>query len=115
MFCPNCRSEYVDGIRQCTDCGSPLVDALPPDPGTYKFVEVLSTLNLADIAVIKSILDGGEIHYYFFDENFNHLYPLVQPARLYIRDDDVDQAKELLKDFSITYPGLLQGENSRED
>ncbi len=108
MFCPTCRSEYVEGIRECKDCGAPLVDELPSETDVYNFVEILSTINLADIAVFKSILDGAEIQYYFSDENFNHLYPLVEPARLFVRDDDVERAKALLKDFSDNYPGLAK-------
>ncbi len=28
-FCPNCRTEFADGVAECTDCGSELVAALP--------------------------------------------------------------------------------------
>ena len=30
-FCPNCRTEYIPGIRQCADCGDALVDQLPEE------------------------------------------------------------------------------------
>jgi hypothetical protein len=106
MFCPECRSEYVEGIILCKECNIPLVDSIPVEPEMYTFVKLLSTFNLVDIAMIKSILDDGEITYYFIGENFNQIDQLVQPARLFVREDQADVARELLKDLSITYMGL---------
>lgn len=31
MFCPNCRAEYIEEIRECPDCGVTLVVNLPPE------------------------------------------------------------------------------------
>lgn len=30
-YCPNCRFEYKEGISECPDCGTPLVDKLPEE------------------------------------------------------------------------------------
>lgn len=32
MFCPNCKSEYREGVTHCAECGCPLVEALLPEP-----------------------------------------------------------------------------------
>jgi hypothetical protein len=109
MLCPECRSEYIEGITECTDCGIPLVESIP-EPPPYSFVEILETFSLADIAVIKSILDDGDIEYLFLGENFNQIEQLVQPARLAVRDDQVEEAREMLKDLDIRYLGIASTE-----
>ena len=69
MFCPKCGAEYQEGFNQCTDCNVALVDEKPPELITevsyVDLVEVFSTYNPGDIAIIKSLLDGEGIDYYF--------------------------------------------------
>jgi hypothetical protein len=33
MVCPNCKCEYIKGVKECADCGVALVDALPATDG----------------------------------------------------------------------------------
>lgn len=33
MFCPNCKAEYRQGFRECSDCHVGLVERLPNAPG----------------------------------------------------------------------------------
>jgi hypothetical protein len=116
MFCPNCRAEYKSGITRCHDCDADLVDELPPDSGPewVEFEEVLSTYNLADIALIKSILDETGMKYYFENENFVHVSPLALPARLMVPRNQVEKTLGLLKDMDLAFMGVSPTEGAEE-
>jgi hypothetical protein len=45
MFCPKCKTEYIEGIKMCADCKVPLVKELPP---TTETVQMLAGLLLPD-------------------------------------------------------------------
>ncbi len=103
MFCPHCKAEYREGFSRCADCGIDLVDGKPPateDPvGYVEMVEVFSTYNPGDIAVIKSILDGEGIHYYFQGENTNLMVGGGAYARLLVKSDQVERVKDILQEL----------------
>lgn len=107
MFCPNCKAEYREGFTKCSDCGVDLVEKLPEesheiDPD-IRFVEVLRTLNLVDIAFIKSILDSEGIHYFISGDIIQNINPIVDPAILMVVEYEADKARELLKDVNLSY------------
>jgi hypothetical protein len=110
MFCPNCKAEYLPGVTVCAECKIPLVESLPAEAdheaNVPNYVEVLSTFNAGDIALIKSILDDGEIDYLIEGEYFNALQPLLQPVKILVPEEKLDTAKEILKDFDLKYMGL---------
>ena len=108
MFCPECRSEFIEGINICPECDVTLIDGLPPDlePEFVDFVEILATYNPADIALLKSILDSEDITYFFKGENFQHIRPWADPARLMIRTDQVEEVTNLIKDLKLSYMGI---------
>lgn len=118
MVCPVCHSEYRQGFTICSDCGVELVDEITPSEQGTDFIEyevVLSTFNPGDIAFIKSILDSEEIVYYFQGEHFTYVRPLVEPARLMVKTDQVEIARELLKDANLSFMAINLDDASRKE
>ncbi len=75
------------------------------EKNAVKYVELLQTYNAGDIALIKSVLDGEKIDYYFKGEHFNAFEPLVRPSVLLVMEDQVPAVQDLLKDMDIRFLG----------
>ncbi len=105
MFCPRCKSEYREGFFQCTDCGVDLVAGQPPktedDVNYVEMVEVFSTYNQSDIALIKSILDSERIHYFFSGESTIMMIGAGSYARLLLKADEAERAREILQELGF--------------
>ena len=71
----------------------------------FRYVKILSTFSQVDIAMIKSLLEGN-VDYYFKDENFLSVRPLLEPAVLMVREDYKEEVSKLLSDFELNYLGL---------
>jgi hypothetical protein len=94
-------------VTTCTDCGSPLTNDFPAEVQSQTqwidFRELLTTFNAGDVAIIKSLLDAESIDYYFHGEFFSYIRPLIEPARLMVRKDQVAEAKDILWDLTLEY------------
>lgn len=80
----------------------------------YKFIPILKTFSQVDMAMIKSLLDGN-VEYYFKDENFMSVRPMLEPTELMVREDYVDEVKELLYDFELNYMAVSLKDDEEED
>ncbi|MHB8079387.1 MAG: putative signal transducing protein [Candidatus Krumholzibacteriia bacterium] len=108
MFCPKCTTEYQAGTTICADCNVALVAERPAPAadGLVEAEEILATYNVADILMIKSLLDANEIPYLFLGETFAVMDPLIQPARLLVAPEWAERVRELLKDLNLHYMGI---------
>jgi len=43
MYCPKCRTQYVENVKECFDCKVPLVDELPEETPLEKIKWVALT------------------------------------------------------------------------
>ncbi len=108
MFCPECKSEFIEGITKCPVCDISLINELPPEPEPefVDYKEILGTYNPADVAFLKSLLDSEGITYFFKGEHFMYVRPLADPVRLMVRTDQVAQATDLLQDVQLSITGI---------
>jgi antitoxin component YwqK of YwqJK toxin-antitoxin module len=111
MFCPKCKTEYVEGVSKCVDCNLDLIsellpESIPDKPDHIDYEEILATKNDGDIAILKSILDSENITYYFKGEEFNLMYPMVEPVRLMVKKDEAEKTRELLKDLKLSFTSV---------
>lgn len=102
-FCPKCEAEYVEGIEECVDCQTALVDELPAgDPSDVAesasdentFVTVFEGGNAFDIHMAKGLLVSSGFHVELLGGD-NPLNPT--PTGIQVRRDQAEEAKELLE------------------
>ena len=99
-FCPNCRTEFAEGITECTDCGSPLVAALPSGWDISRNVEAMRPAELVELTdqvqlgLIEAQLRGAGI-------------PFVRRPRsvaLFVPHAFVDRAQQVLSGEAAVDP-----------
>ncbi len=108
FVCPNCSTEIKlsskemsTGKIHCPNCEA-FIDLTTDPPKVLKpenYVQILSSLNQVDVSLVRSILDGADIDYYVNGENFLSVDPLIQPAKFFILESQLEEVKELLKDY----------------
>lgn len=114
IMCPGCGSELKlskeereTGKIHCSECEAFIDFNFNPPKIINKenYVELLYSLNQGDIALIQSMLDDGKIDYYIAGGNFLSVRPLLEPARFFVNESQLEEAKELLKDFKLNIWG----------
>jgi hypothetical protein len=122
MFCPKCRAEYKEGVKECGQCEVSLVAVLPEKPKSsheprkdVEFVSVVRTFIPADIAIIESILADSDIEYYIQGKEGMVMYPLVDPGNVMVVKEQAEEARELLKDLKLQFYVSCHNEEEKPD
>lgn len=107
MFCPKCKCEYREGFNFCSDCKIELVEHLPSEelPSEEfeysELVTIAETMDFSIIPIVKSILDSEEIRYFIKGEMIRSIAVLNNIMEIQVPIEDVQKAKDLLKDLDI--------------
>jgi hypothetical protein len=103
MFCPNCKCEYIRGVRECADCGVPLVDALEPEDANpldnVRVVSVWQGNDPSECERVKAALENAGIEFLDGDsKNFEVFVPLGSNLEIFVSTADRDAARKIILD-----------------
>ena len=107
MHCPNCGTEYPEGVRRCSACDVELLDAGAATDETewVSLVTVLETADPSLLMVAKSLLDAEHIPSFAEGEGPQEGLGAgriaesdipMGPGRLKVRAEHLEAARELL-------------------
>ena len=105
-YCPNCRSEYKEGIVRCVDCGAALVPGSPPPVVEPKFsneelVLIYEASNAVKVSIIRGVLEEAGIPVWETGNMVKTVYPFtvgpLAEESLYVPASRVEDAKLALE------------------
>lgn len=121
MYCPECRSEYVEGITECAECQVPLVAELPPEETIeYEYedfvtVETYHARHEAELQ--RSVLEANGIDAVIESDDVGGVGPALaftRGVRLLVHKEDVQKAQEIFQDLEAVQEEPIAEEFSAE-
>lgn len=102
-YCPECKYEYVKGIKKCPDCGVELVDELPPEiilPES-DWVIVYTTSFEYEAEMLKGNFESAGISVTVLSQKDSN-FPTpgdLSIIKLLVKKEDVDNAISFIDEF----------------
>ena len=124
MFCPVCESEYEEGVTQCPDDNTELVDRLTPentlhDHSEARFVTLHNVGSPAEAEMVNDLLVQNGIRSAVQSGGSDAFSPLLSassPGAMVLVDErDLDRAQELYIAFFGNDTTPLTGTTIDED
>ena len=99
-FCPSCLYEYKEGIKDCPDCGTPLVKELID----HDWVVVYTSDQLYDVQMKKDALESAEIEATILSQK-DSSFPVpgdLAVIKLLVKSEDASSALNYIKEITDT-------------
>jgi hypothetical protein len=102
MICPSCRSEYVEGIRECSDCGVKLVAELPELEHVGEPLSMVRVTGPREAPMIEELLKHNEIDVILQGEASASTLPAagdLSEVRIWVPESSAQRAAEIIEAF----------------
>jgi len=110
-FCPICRFEYQEGIKECPDCGAELVEKLEPEEIIDKLKTAYITLSPSTSQMICELLRQQEIPCLASNELGSAILPILGESaeiQILVPEKKLSQAQDLIRTYFEDNPQELE-------
>jgi hypothetical protein len=107
MICPECKCEYLEGIKECIDCKIPLVEESQfeqeSNPGFPRFVTFKTFPHRYEAHLARDYLDLCDIEAFVPHHQGDVVQPVIKYAYpggfLMIKEEDVNETRKIFNDL----------------
>ncbi|MFA7287949.1 MAG: DUF2007 domain-containing protein [Melioribacteraceae bacterium] len=106
MICPNCESEYIDGIITCADCGIELIPEKEFEGNLITpadWVIAFTSMDPIEVDMLKANLEGADIECLILsqkDSSYNISNSNFSLVKLLVKKSDAKTAAEIINDIN---------------
>ena len=108
MFCPKCKTEYIEGITHCADCKIPLVQWLPGEERSNEesaavdndLFPIMTFQANEEALIAKGFLESNGVAAILSSEETFHVHGKLSSFRgiqLLIRKEDQQDAEDIFR------------------
>jgi hypothetical protein len=102
MICPQCKCEYIRGVKECADCGVTLVDKLEPEdprPGNVRLVAVWQGSDPSERDEVGQALENADIPFTFAEARSLIFRSNETTLEVWVDDADQQRASQVVADL----------------
>jgi Putative prokaryotic signal transducing protein len=121
-YCPQCLTEYVESATECMDCHVPLNPGSPPasantgsEPKLVRLRVFSGPTAVMEADLAKNLLQENNILSFIPGETSAEILPGIDVVQLWVREEDVDHAAEILQSYLDVVNDSIQDEDTDED
>ncbi len=107
MYCPKCRTQYIENIKECSDCQVPLVEELPEETPLEKIKWVALTPLAGEVyaEMVEEVLQKMDIPNFTKSDwatsafNISSANLVGSRVTIFVPEENHDDAAQLIEEL----------------